>query len=703
MSNITSAAPNLILQGIKDVSRRAPVREAEQVPTHLPHVFLFAEKGPLEPTLAVGGGFQTLYGAKTLNPRYGYYNHQSELTSIVNGKGNACFVQRVLPLDAGPKSRILLSLDIVEDQIQQYQRNPDGSYQLDQDGNKIAVVGANAKIAGTRAKWVLNDLGAGAGDPFGEVASKAGSLTSASEAQSTSYPILEFEANFFGAYGNNLGVRLTAPTSLSSAPVNTDLISAVKSYIYRLALVSRTDASSTVNVTETLSGDQSIDFTFKTGAVDPVTDTEIALDDQFLASYQDTDSQGVTPVYGPFGRVKVYQDNLETILTLVGGLEAPLGLLHEATMDATSEWLHVVNLVNGTDEFGVPYYSFELEGPANGGIRFSDSTAVWATGGSDGTMNFETFDTLVANVMSNYDTSSFDLVDDAKYPFSFYYDSGFSLDTKLALLSPLGFRKDVAVILSTQDASQPLNSGSQESSIAISLKNAARLYPESEINGTMVCRALVIGHAGELLNSKYKGVGNYKHLPFTLEFASKAADYMGAGTGIWNAAAAFDMPSNNQLTLFKNSNITLKSVSARINDWKNGLVWAQNYDMRSVFWPAIQTVYDDDTSVLNSFFNMAIAVDLEKVAQRVYRDLVGISGKMTKAQFIMRSNQLISDRVEGRYDGRVTVQPDTYFTAADEQRGYSWRTDIHMYGESMRTVGTYTVVAHRSSDLELTA
>ncbi len=704
MSNIISAAPALHLTGIKDTSQRAVVREAEQVPTHLPHFLLLTEKGPEQATLSVGGGFDTIFGAKSLDPRHKFYNHQSEGAATALGNGNAIFVTRLKPADAAPPSRLLISLDIVADQVQQYQRASDGSFLLDTDGAKIPVVGVGAKIAGHRAKWVINDIVAGSTTPdFGAVPSKAGSLVSEADDQSTVYPIFEVEASSFGAWGDNQGLRLTAPTSESNAPLNTDLFDALKSYVYRLSVVNRLDASSTVNVVETLSGEQAIEFSFKPGAVDPISDTEISLDELFLKSYQDLDTPGMTPVYGPFGRVKVYQSNLETILAMVGGLEAPRGLLAETTMDADSEWLHSVNLIGATNQHGVPYYTLELLGAADGGIRFTESTSVWATGGSDGSTDFDTFDALVRNAMTNYGQVGGDLLDDAKFPFSFYYDTGFTLDTKLSLLTPLGLRKDVGVVLSTQDVSQPLNTPSQESSLAVSLRNAARLYPESEIHGTPVCRAVVVGHAGTLIGSKYKGVNGHKHLPFTIEFLAKSARYMGAGTGLWNSAAAFDMPPANQVTMFKDTNVVFKSAVARQNDWRAGLVWAQSYDMRSIYWPGIQTVYDDDTSVLNSFFNMCIAIDLEKVSQRAYRDLTGISGKMTQAQFIMRANQLILDRVEGRYDGRVTVRPDTYFTAADEQRGYSWRTDIHMYGENMRTVGTYTVVAHRSSDLELAA
>lgn len=703
MSNSISAAPYLNLTGALDDSIRAPVQEPEQVPTHLPHVFLYAERGPTRPQLASGSVFQTLFGSKTLDSRSPYFNHQSELAATVMGAGNSVFVQRLKPADAGPNARLLISLDIVADQIQQYERNQDKSFKLDASGNKIPLTGGAGKIAGHRGKFVTNDWTAGATvQPFGEVTAKVGSITSSADVQSTVFPILELEANFFGAYGNNLGLRLTAPTLKSAVAVNADLVTAAKAYIYRLSLVNRLTESSTVNITPTLGGDQSIDFALKSNAVDPASDTEIALEDVFMNIYQSADpASGMSPIYGPFGKIKVYHENLETVLAMIAEAEAPLGLLPELEMDETSEYLHVVNLFGAASEQGVPYYSYELEGAATGGVRFTEATAVWAQGGSDGTMDFESHDELVRNIMLNYATSEFDLIDDAKYPFSFYYDSGYTLDTKLSLLNPIGHRKDVGVVLSTQDVSQPLNSAAIESSMAITLKNAARLFPESEIHGTPVCRAIVVGHAGDLIGSKYKGPNGNKHLPLTIEFAAKAAAYMGAGTGIWASANAFDQSPMNQIQKFKNLNVTFKSANARQQDWRNGLIWAQNYDMRSIFWPALQTVYDNDTSILNNFFNMAIVIDLEKVSQRAWRDLVGTSGKMSKAVFIQRSNQLIMDRVEGKYDSRVTIRPDTYFTAADEQRGYSWRTDIHMYGENMRTVGTATIIAHRSSDLEL--
>ena len=53
MVTIKNAAPRAILNGIKDESGRAPVYQPEARPSHMPHVFLFAQRGTLEPQVVV--------------------------------------------------------------------------------------------------------------------------------------------------------------------------------------------------------------------------------------------------------------------------------------------------------------------------------------------------------------------------------------------------------------------------------------------------------------------------------------------------------------------------------------------------------------------------------------------------------------------------------------------------------------------------
>lgn len=693
MQNIINAAPLANLLGIEDVSGRPPVIDPEVLPTHLPHVYLYAEKGPTLPQLVAGDSFDTIYGAKTLDPRFAGFNHQSVLANRLLGAGNAMIVQRIVPSNAGPKARILLSIDIVTDQIQQYEREADGSFSRDANGAKIPI--EDGLKNGYKARWIANDWAAGqqTDEAFGVVTNKAGGLSGQFGPQSTMYPIFEIEYNWKGEPGNHHGVRFSAPTADSPGPLNTSLAELLKAYLYRIQLVQRADASSSPVTIKTLQGEEFLNLTFKPGAIDDVTGQEVSFAASLLKSYQDVDSPGLPPTYGPFGRLHIYEANLKLVLSMIAQSEAPEGLLPEDQMDITSEALYAVNPFTGTNFEGVPYYTFNLIGPEGGGLLLTDNTVVYGAGGSNGTMDFDAFDTSVRTELLNYGNGEADLTDWAIYPQSVIYDTGFKLDTKKAMLVPMSRRKDLYVVLSTQDVSQPQNTPSAESSIALALKTAAANYPESVFYGTSVCRVIVMGNSGYLLNSPYTGL-----LPVTIEFAERCAQYMSSGTGQWRSGLGFDMPPNNQLSLFRGVNATFKSASSRNRDWDNGLVWVQNYDRRRQFWPMIQTVYDDDSSVLNSAMNMIVAVDLEKVALHAWRDTTGIQG-LTNDQIVERVNRLIEAETRGRYEGRVVVVPETYYTFMDEQRGYSWTTKIHMYAPNGKSVGTFTVTAHRLSDL----
>ena len=696
---IFNAAPMPYLRGIRDDSRGQNVREAEQLATHLPHFFIYAEEGPTEPTYVGSSSISTIYGGKTMDPNYGYYNHQSVFLSTCLGQGNGAFVQRVLPADVGPKARILLSVDVNDDSITQYQRDDNGQFVLDQAGQKIPLTGGGATMTGVKLKWVVNSWHSGMTDqPFGEVTTRVGSLTSPLEEESTLYPIMEFEASFEGAYGNNIAIRLTTPTIGGIEALNGDAVNAVKSYLYRLYVMRRDSSEVNPNVLRTVFGDVSTDFTFRPDAIDRKRGIDYSAEGRLVEAYQDLSAPGQeTPIYGPLGRMFIYHNNLKTVLARIAATEAANGTLPASVIDDTDndEYLYSVNPFTAANYDGVPYYTVALESVANGSFRFSTTTQAYAQGGSDGTMSDAAFDALVRSELVNYGSGAWPMLDWAKYPVSAYYDSGFSLETKQAFAIPMSKRRDVAVIVSTHITGEAQLSGSEESSMAMSLNNYFRNFPESTIYGTPVVRAIIAGNSGKLVNGIYRG-----YLPLSLELLNKFAAYMGSGTGRWRSTAAFDSEPNNQLTLFdpRTVNVRWKPEVTRYSDWDNGLVWVENYDRKSLFYPAIQTVYNDDTSILNSAVNMWIAVDLEKVGLRSWRNLTGNS-RLSDDQFLERSDEAIAEDVRGKYDSRVVVRPRTFYTGPDKRRGYSWSCEIEMYGNVMKTAASFTVVAKRLADL----
>lgn len=165
---------------------------------------------------------------------------------------------------------------------------------------------------------------------------------------------------------------------------------------------------------------------------------------------------------------------------------------------------------------------------------------------------------------------------------------------------------------------------------------------------------------------------------------------------------AFDIYPNNVVTKVRDVNLTYKATKVRQSNWALGLTWVQQFDQRQLFYPAIQTVYDDDTSVLNSFLVTCIVAYCEKIVEQTWKQLTGRSD-LTQAQFIEQSNALISDAVKGRFDNRVTIVPETFFDTNDVARGYSWSCYIYIYANVMKTVGTYTLITRRLEDLQTTS
>ncbi|MAP21598.1 MAG: hypothetical protein CL582_11740, partial [Alteromonadaceae bacterium] len=86
-TNKLKAAPKAILKGVRDESGGNLPVIPEQIPTHLPHVFLFTEKGPLEPQIVSGSSAQRMYGSKSFDLRSKYATHQTVLASVLNGNG----------------------------------------------------------------------------------------------------------------------------------------------------------------------------------------------------------------------------------------------------------------------------------------------------------------------------------------------------------------------------------------------------------------------------------------------------------------------------------------------------------------------------------------------------------------------------------------------------------------------------------------
>lgn len=229
-----------------------------------------------------------------------------------------------------------------------------------------------------------------------------------------------------------------------------------------------------------------------------------------------------------------------------------------------------------------------------------------------------------------------------------------------------------------------------ELSAIIALDRTISLYPESVLFSTPACRAVIVPQHGIKLDTDYKG-----RLPLSLDVAEKVARYAGAGS--WRSNAAFDNSPNNHITNFRDINDLYMPDKKAEQYWNIGVIWAQNVDRTRAFYPAFSTVYKDDTSVLRGLpFIMAIC-QTWKYAIRSWQINVG-NQKLTKPQIVDRSNESIIADTEGKFDGRFTISPKTFYTPSDEARGYSWSCEIVIGGNVMPTVGQYSIKVERRGE-----
>jgi hypothetical protein len=707
-AQIVNGAPMTIMLGTQDLSTQQVTPTPLQIPQHLPLVFVYAQQGPTTTELVSGVDLTNMYGELTWDLRQPWANHATVLANTVNAQGNAMRIQRMQPVDAAPPATLRLYLDVLPINVPQYQRNSDGSFTTNSSGDSVPVT-SGATAPGYLVKWVLTQIDYTTTDgvttnDFGSAEIVAGDLTyTGATGTSQRYPVLDMAVPSFGSYGNSNGIRLWAPTTESSAPLNANYLEDDFVYPFRIACVQQSSSTGTAQVVPTLDGAQYLDFTFKPNVIDLDTDSQISLTDIFIPGWQLLNNpNGTADQFGPFGQLAVYNNNIATLVAQFYAAEyavnSQLGTYSDFTGATGEMWLF--NFVGGTSSQNAPYSTFVINTSDTDAAYLSQASNLYAAGGTDGTMSDTLFAELVSNAIAVYADLTNPVMDMVGAPESIFWDSGFPLATKQALAQFISQRKDTFVALSTFSTLSPVLTSSEESSMAVALKSYLQQFPESEYYGTPTMRGMIVPGSGTLTGVLYSGMTDTvnTNLPLTIELASKAAAYMGAGNGKWKSGFAFDSVPGSEIDLFSNINVTFWPATVRNTDWTNGMVGVELYGYRQAYFPALKTIYDNDTSVLNSFFNAVAICFLEKIGDMARRTFSGITS-MTNAQLITAVNKYVSNSVNGIFDSRFVITPVTTITGQDAQRGYSWTLAIQAYMPNMKTVATLSVQSYRLDSL----
>lgn len=711
MSNIVSASPQSIHLGTDDQSGSIVTPERDPIPQHLPKVFFFAEKGTTLPSVVSGAKMLLNYGAESFNKLSPYYNHATLFATTMVGEGNTMMMQRVIPDDANPAANFTLYIDIISDDVPNYVRNSDGGLVMGEDGEYV-VDSDEETIPGHRVKYIKEYTIDGLTP--GTKTSKTGNMTDADGNTSTMYPIMDFKAQWQGETYNNVGVCIE---SLLQATIPSKIITEGKVLPYKLRLVKRASKKATAVSYKSLYGEESVMFSLKEGAVNPLTEADFSLDGIFPEQWSNESDPKIPLKYSDYEDVHVYYNNIESILTRIVNIErehvsavaqewndgqyaSTLSWFDFTTADQNlilEEEINLLDLFACKSSSGVRYFTMihdDSEVVSTSTMKesqISKTTPLFLEGGSNGTLTNEMFEILVTREMAKYLDPDSEVMDMAVNVESIIYDSGFTLATKKELCNIIALRKDTMVMLTTHDASLGVNSLplSDERAIAVNLKTRLKLTPESDYFGTKVMRGLIVGGTGLLSDDSMKN-----RVPQLLEIAQKSAAYMGAGNGEWKPVKRFDSAPGSIVTFTKDLRPSFIPAGVKPLLWNAGLVWTQPFDRRQFFFPALQTVYEDDTSVLNSYFTVMAICTLNKIAAEAWRNFTGTTS-LSKAQLADAIVAFFNGRAANKFDSKFVIVPEVVFTKGDIERGYSWELIVKIYAYNMKTVSVTKIVAYR--------
>lgn len=681
---LKNSTPRAIFTGFKEGLTTDPVTAPEITPIHLPYVFIQGGRGKEDTLLLTGDALSTVYGDEMLNYRSKYASPATLIARQAASTGSAIFTKRLVSPDA-KYARIRIGVEVVDDVLPVYQRNDDGSYKKDQNGDRIQD--GDKTTNKVKLRWVVNhDKDTSTPHEFGKDEKTVGSMMATDgTTQSSYYPILDGLVSWRGEEGNNIGFRLEAPTALSSNPTRTDIIERIGAFLYRIQFVERKTARTAPTVIRTISGLEQETFALQTGVIHPDDETDLSFDKVVVDAYE-YDETGNTPIFAPMDQLHLYQSNIDEVVKRLYDAEKANAENHLLTDVEFIEGQ--MNIFTGVDYNGIPYYAVEVLDADEGGVIFDGSSTFYAIDGSDGTVDWDTFDALAQQQFASFGNMGEDLEDMAYYPFSIVYDIGYKVDTKKAMANVLSLRPDVMIIASTHTWKGVELNIDEESSMGAMLRNYYRLHPESVLYNTPACRAAVFMQYGESIEAPSLG-----KVPLTLEVASKLATYMGASDGVIRGTRIDNNPGN-VVTTMRKINKTYRNATVRDRDWENGLNYVQTYNRNSNFFPAWGTIYNNDRSVWRSLINVIIGCDLTRVCYRLWAETTGTTG-MDEQLFLKLMGERFIEYTHSRYNDHVTVSGRFYLDKEDGYNGFSYHGDISLIGDPGMTVGTFTITGLR--------
>ena len=536
------------------------------------------------------------------------------------------------------------------------------------------------------------------------------------EVTSTMYPIMEWRAKDYGKAYDNYGFAINSPFLNE---FNKVLATATKKYPYGFSIYTRPNEKVSGNVFRSLYGENEVEVLLSsTPVIDPSLEQRRDLLNVFKSEFYN-EKDPIKP-YKPFAFLDpyIYDNNLELVLKKFLEAEKEVISFEPSLYPADNlyakniDWYDFTGLAKEDldDQFGLinPFTCKTSKNIKLQTVRLSEerpklrdnlkevnmsvNKPIYLQGGSDGTTDDEHFEEAIKVELAKYADPDSELQELAYAIESCIWDSGFSLDVKKELINIISLRKDTMVCLGTHTVGTKPLPTSKARAVATALEARLKLNPESTYYGTSVARGIIVLGSGEL---SVEETGNV--YPLTYDLMVKTARFAGAGNGKWKREYLFDHGENAVIRTMKNIVPEFIPTTIRPVLWNANVIYPQRYDRENYFFPALQTVFANDTSVLNNYFTILALCDVTKVGFDVWKNFTGVIS-LTESEFKAEVENYATQLLAGKYARIINVTPECRITEADKARGYSYQLIFKLYANNMKTVCIYTTEVYRAGE-----
>ncbi len=658
-----------------------------------PHTLLNMIKAPwgeLNTPIAVtkGADITVKFGKEVFDIDNPHYNYQSVLAEWIGSQGTPQYLSR-MELPGMAKSNGRLMIEIAENSFPIYEREMDGSFKKDGNGDKIPTGqwadgflyrlvtendiagftlgnGKQASNSGLVGKKVDRDADGNVASPGSETFT---------DTAGTKFPILDSQGRFMGALGDRILTELFAPLDTDAIAAKTATIEHTGQMMYRLGHFLQAKSGGGNSRIYGVAGETHADFTLKADQVNKA-GSPISFEDQYQGVYALTEQTYTGANLDAPVSFHLYEDNIKAVLELFHAAE-----LKAKMLDVNYPcWIHdeevySINLLEANDHYGVPYHALGVVGvteqPVAGYYSPYAESMFAMKGGNDGDLSDTAYNTAVKNFCDNVE-HMFPIHDMMQYQIGWVYDMGLSVDAKKSLYRLMDQNPSLIVVGAVEEFGVAPKDYNDTVATAIALESAYGLYPESVIYKTEPSRGLIVPYACKIKNHKYR-----KPVPLTFSLAKKMNDYIGYSTGIWN-------PSNDPM-LERNKgidevllNFQSLGLNRRNTFWVNQLVIVETIQHEVRGFTGLQTVNGNDSSVLN---NLMVVAAVGQAVRAGFEAGVVFRGQTAPPSVIaQRHEERIIEECAGIDKSKARISVKSGQSTDDYNAGYAITDTITVSG-----------------------